>query len=795
LQSQRAEVSALSDKLQKTQHERTDAERAVGELREELNNLKVQTQSALRSKGKKDKELKDLEDRLADLVIELEQRREADAAAAAQLEEAKEALKNDKLVLEHSSKDAEKIRRRAEELTDELSTQIRSNRQAAEELNDLQKEKERLINEERTVRKEIDRTAKLVQLAQEKATEASQAEQAAEAELDEVKAALEAAERAMAAERRAADGARTHLEALRREHDVLQRGLARAGDKSQEAAEAIALQGQVKAGMERDVRAVAAVLSALKFKIVTAEEERQQAEAEQEAARRTLAETAEALKLQELQAAALQRRVDEAAAKLTGQQSLFEGVKQDRNHYSKALQDAQNEMSEMKRTFRVLVRSIEALKEDITAKDAGLVKEHFERHKLDKEKEALRSDVARIQRQVQSCEQILLGQEQEMSKLNAIIAEADAEKSRQEKEYAAVVTERGLLQAQLMKRDSELTELYEQLRIQKSALANGAAAFAKLAAERDDLATRIASLKGELLVAQTQTGDGKALEVEVKRLEADLLKEQTKVASLSDQLDRPLHIHRWRELADRDPEKWAFLQRVQQLQKRSLEAQNELKAREALLAEKQKEYTALQSRLEREPGPDVAETIEKYRASIKTKTKQLRALEAELQTYREAVKEYKDDVQRVDRTLDDLNSQFLRKQKQQMGRTGGGGGGGGGGGATLRRGDSFADAGPSLGSLLDGASELMATGGELRPVTSSGRVPTPQLLPKGTTVDSVKQQADRILAAYADLLGPDDSAASISTLSPRPQGADGGAWAVASGMSASVEGSLPPPER
>ena len=32
------------------------------------------------------------------------------------------------------------------------------------------------------------------------------------------------------------------------------------------------------------------------------------------------------------------------------------------------------------------------------------------------------------------------------------------------------------------------------------------------------------------------------------------------------ELDKPMNIHRWRSLADRDPERWALLQRVHSLQ-------------------------------------------------------------------------------------------------------------------------------------------------------------------------------------------------------------------------------------
>lgn len=140
--------------------------------------------------------------------------------------------------------------------------------------------------------------------------------------------------------------------------------------------------------------------------------------------------------------------------------------------------------------------------------------------------------MARINKQIQSCEHIITNQEVEAAKLHAIIGEADTERQRQRKEFDAVTSERTLLRAQLVKRDAELAVLYDKLRLQKSSLATGSSTYARAVAERDDIASSVAALKGELLVATTQTSDGAVLQAEAKRLEADLRAEKTRIRSL-----------------------------------------------------------------------------------------------------------------------------------------------------------------------------------------------------------------------------------------------------------------------
>jgi hypothetical protein len=148
----------------------------------------------------------------------------------------------------------------------------------------------------------------------------------------------------------------------------------------------------------------------------------------------------------------LQEKITDGETRLKQQQNLYEAVRSDRNLYSKSLLESQDEISDMKRTFKMISHQIEQLKDEITAKDQTLVKEHFDHHRVDKDKDALRAELTRIQKQIQSSDQIMKNQEQEISKLSSIIHEADEEKARQWKEYHAVIHDRDNLRAQLILR-------------------------------------------------------------------------------------------------------------------------------------------------------------------------------------------------------------------------------------------------------------------------------------------------------------------------------------------------------
>ena len=96
----------------------------------------------------------------------------------------------------------------------------------------------------------------------------------------------------------------------------------------------------------------------------------------------------------------LQKKIAEGDARLKQQQSLYEAVRSDRNLYSKNLIESQDEIAEMKRKFKIMNHQIEQLKEEIGNKDQAFVKEHIERTKAEKEKEAQKNELMRVKRQV-----------------------------------------------------------------------------------------------------------------------------------------------------------------------------------------------------------------------------------------------------------------------------------------------------------------------------------------------------------------------------------------------------------
>jgi len=104
------------------------------------------------------------------------------------------------------------------------------------------------------------------------------------------------------------------------------------------------------------------------------------------------------------------------------------------------------------------------------------------------------------------------------------------------------------LGTQLIRRNDELALLYEKIKIQQSTLSKGEAQYKERLEDIRVLKLKIADIKRELTILRRSVGHVDTLRNEVYKLQKDLLQEKTKVKALSEELENPMNIHRWRKL-------------------------------------------------------------------------------------------------------------------------------------------------------------------------------------------------------------------------------------------------------
>jgi chromosome segregation ATPase len=196
------------------------------------------------------------------------------------------------------------------------------------------------------------------------------------------------------------------------------------------------------------------------------------------------------------------------------------------------------------------------------------------------------------------------------------------------------------------------------------------------------LKLKLKELKRELHLHKNTVTNVDALRKELSHLQKELLQERLKVKALSEELENPMNVHRWRKLEGSDPNTYEMIQKIQTLQKRLIAKTEQVVEKDLLIQEKEKLYAELKSILARQPGPEVSEQLNVYAQNLREKNSQLKAMAGELNMYQAQVNEFKYEIERLTRELQEVKKKYFEQkrkdqiraqQQQQMALLSGGG--------------------------------------------------------------------------------------------------------------------------
>jgi chromosome segregation ATPase len=382
-------------------------------------------------------------------------------------------------------------------------------------------------------------------------------------------------------------------------------------------------------------------------------------------------EANEVIKLRDMEISELNKTIQEERNKLKLQQNMYEQVRSDRNQFSKQQVQAEDEIAEMKRKFTIMTHQIDQLKEEIQTKNAALINVDFAFKRLQDEMKVSKRKLNKRKELLSQADSMLAAQDTEIKNLRRTMVEAEAAQHQQKRVYDDVVQERDILGTQLIRRNDELALLYEKIRIQQSTLQKGEMQYRFRLQDLRRLKLETSNLKRLLQIRNQEVMNIEALKNEVYHVQRELLQERIKVKALSEELENPLNVHRWRKLEGSDPKSFELLQKIQTLQKRLIQKTEQVVEKDLLLQEKEKLYVELKNLLARQPGPEVAEQLSIYQHNLKEKTRTMKAMAAELNMFQAQINEYRYEVERLTRELQDVKRKFfeMKRKDQQMKET------------------------------------------------------------------------------------------------------------------------------
>ncbi|NXQ88175.1 CFA58 protein, partial [Nyctibius grandis] len=667
----RQSLTQATEKQQDAEKAKNEADQSIMQLQQEIQLHQNETSRETRKKEKIEKELKNLLAEMDNKQAEIKNLQQHIQRNKEEQLKMEQHLKEQKILNERASTELEQLQMRNNKLMQDSEKHSVMFEEVMQDIQQKTAELKSRDDEMTQMRLEISKLNKIRDVLQNKLRVAEEQKVDAEHERNTLKNQISGLEKELEAAKKQAEIDKKAIHELVREKDMLSKNLVRATSATQKQINLVKLHEQSKKNLEGEIQNYKNEAQKQRKIIFQLEKERDCFINETSELKQKVLQHLKDIEIREMQICDYEKKIEESAIKLKQQQNHCEAVRTERNLCSKNLIEAKDEIAEMKKKLKTVTHQVDQLRDEITDKEAALVKEHLEHQRTEKEKESLKAERLKMKKQALETKHFIENQEAEERKLLEIIAEADADRLKQKQQFDQVIKERDTLGSQLVRRNDEVALLYEKIKIQQSILNKGETQYRQRMEDIRLLKLEIKKLRREKGILGKSVANAEELRQEVHYMRKELLREQTRCKVLEEELENPLNVHRWRKLEASDPSTYELIQKIQRLQKQLISKTGEVIEKELLLQEKEKLYVELRHVLARQPGPEAAEQLQLYRHTLQEKTKQLKVLSSELNMYESQSQEYKYEIERLANELLNVKKKYLaQKRKEQQAKYG-----------------------------------------------------------------------------------------------------------------------------
>jgi chromosome segregation ATPase len=360
------------------------------------------------------------------------------------------------------------------------------------------------------------------------------------------------------------------------------------------------------------------------------------------------------------------KKIAEVEEKLTKQQRLYENVRGDRNIYSKSLGETEDEIAEVSKRLKVVSQQIDQLKDELEVKDKVTGHEVIRTKELAKSLQLLERKNEALRIKKESTEEDIKNLISEMSKLKFMKINTDNELKSIQGVYNHVVSERDVLGTELIQRNDEIALVYERIAIQEASLKNGQMELSKLANEDRMLSIVMKDLEREMNLYNKKLKDILKYKGKIEDLNGKLLEEKLKVKALSEELENPQNLNRWRSVGNMELDDYDLLMKVQGVQKKLIMITQELISKGFIINNNSQTITNLKKMAEKNPGINEARKLAILQRKLRMKARKLKAMAAELNLFRYKITETTTRIDDLKENIEYNKKRFLETAQQTV---------------------------------------------------------------------------------------------------------------------------------
>ncbi|KAJ0170912.1 hypothetical protein K1T71_013684 [Dendrolimus kikuchii] len=484
-----------------------------------------------------------------------------------------------------------------------------------------------------------------------------------ESERDRLRQQVSVMERDLMLGKKQAESDKRDIENLNREKDILNKTMQKLQNDAIENLQMLNLQEQRRKQLEHELEVNATQITKQRLIIRQMEKDKDRMLEEAIALNEKIDDISEEVRLRMADILDLTKALREEAIKARKLSVALDATRAERNMLHKNYTESLDEIQDLKQKLKMLAYQIEQLKEDISGKEVGLKSCEGVLAKCNKKNEQLRTEIQAGITKLSEARADIAALRQEEARLNRIVQEGDTARAKLMKELEGLMNERDVVGAQLVRRNDEISLLYEKIRILEVTLHRGEKQYEQRVEDIRLLRLEIIRLRKEKNLLSKGIENMTDLRLEVFNLERELGRERLRVRALEEALETPLNVHRWRKLQGTDPESVRLTQKLRLTQKKVLAQSEVLVLKDRELKETKNLYNAVKDMLALQPSPEIQVTLNKTQRALTQRTMKMKCLIAELSMREKQVSDLRLELDRVNGDLHSFKQKYYEMKR------------------------------------------------------------------------------------------------------------------------------------
>ncbi|XP_069362955.1 cilia- and flagella-associated protein 58-like [Maniola hyperantus] len=635
-------IAKLEEQLEEADNNAVRQNRLVEHLRNESNAMKTEVEN-------RGNAIKNLNDKLSKAEKTLERRDR-------QLREM-----GHKLDLAQQERDTASTK--ASQLREQLDFTNAELDKTKHNLVTTSKELKNMVDDSYRLRNEISKLTKQQMQQMKKYQILEQAKAGLVADRENLRQQVSVMEREIMLCNKQAEADKRDIENLNREKDIMTKNMQKIQNEALENLQLINRQESRRKQLEHELEMNAAQINKQRLMIRQYEKDKDRMLEETIALNEKIDESTEEVRLRTADILDLKKALREESLKSRKFSVALDATRAERNMLHKNYTEALDEIQDLKQKLKMLAYQIEQLKEDISGKETGLKFCESTLAKCNKKNEQLRTEIQAGLLKLSEAKAEITALRQEEARLNRIIQEGDTAKAKLVKELEGLINERDVVGAQLVRRNDEISLLYEKIRILEVTLHRGERQYEQRVEDIRLLRLEILRLRKEKNLLSKGIENMTDLRLEVFNLERELGRERLRVRALEQALETPLNVHRWRKLQGTDPESVTLTQKLRLTQKKVLAQSEMLVLKDRELKETKNLYGAVKDMLALQPSPEIQQTLNRTQRALAQRTVKMKCLIAELSMRERQVTDLRLELERVNGELATSKQKYFEMKR------------------------------------------------------------------------------------------------------------------------------------